>query len=132
MLAGVAAADYDGTAVETPFAHPAAHDAVQEEPRAVEREQPDGVEAREPEARIHAAELREERERDDHEEHDRPRDGEACALAHRIAERVDLVDVGGLERDHRQGRDAERGRDVVPVEDAVGRVDVTEIGRKTR
>ena len=130
MLARVAAADHDGAAVEPAFAGPAAHNAVQEQAQAIEREQADAVVAREPEAGIHAAELREERDGDDHQEDDRPRDGEPRALADRIAESLDLIDVGGLESDHRKARNGERGRDVVPVEDlAVSIVDVTEIRR---
>ncbi len=73
--------------------------------------------------------MREEHERDEQQEHDRPRHGEPRALADRIAERLDLIDVGGLERHHGKRRDAEGGRDVVPVEHlAVGGVDVAEVG----
>ena len=57
MLARIAAADHDRAAVEPAFAGPAAHDAVQKQAQAIEREQADAVVAREPEARIHAAEL---------------------------------------------------------------------------
>ena len=130
MLARIAAADHDRAAVEPAFAGPAAHDAVQKQAQAIEREQADAVVAREPEAGIHAAELREERDRDDHQKDDGPRDGEPRALADRIAESLDLIDVGGLERDHRKAGNRERGRDVVPVEDlAVSIVDITEIRR---
>ncbi len=43
MLAGIAAADYDRTAVEPALAGPAPHDAEHEQARGVEREQADAV-----------------------------------------------------------------------------------------
>src|SRR5207344_1879292 len=88
VFARIAAADHHGAAIEPSLAGPAPHHAIESEAHAIEREQADAEIAGKPEARIHAAELGEEGERDQHEEYDRPRDGKPRALAHRIAERL--------------------------------------------
>src|SRR5689334_18463740 len=109
MLARIAAADYNRAAVEPSLTGPAAHDAEQEQARPIEREQADAIIGREPEARIHPAELRKEHRGDQHQENNRPRHREPRTLADRIAKGLDLIDIRGLERDHRKACDREPG-----------------------
>ena len=74
-----------------------------------QRDQADDVEGAEPDAREHVAGLGEERRADDDQKHDRPRRGEPHVLLLVAAERLHLIDVGGLEGEHRQHGDHEDG-----------------------
>jgi hypothetical protein len=105
-----------------------AHQPVEAHARADQRHEADAIEAREPHARIIIAELGEEHDRGDHEKQKRKGDDEARALAKRRAERLHVIDVGGLQREHAQHGDADRGERVIPAE-AVNREHVGEVDR---
>ena len=122
-------ADDDGAAVEPALPRPAPHQEEQRAPEREQRQQAEHVEAAEPDARELVAGLGEERHADGDQEHHRPGRGEPQILLLVAAERLHLVDVGDLERQHRQDRDAGDGAEVVPVE-AVDRHHVADIDRK--
>ena len=114
-LAGGAAADDGGAPRQPAFLGPAPH---QHEQRAAERQQrhePDDIEAAEPDPRELVAGLGEERHADQNEEHHRPGRGEPEILLLMAAERLHLVDVGDLERQHGQHRDAGDGAEILPL-----------------
>ena len=123
-------ADHDGAAVEPALPRPAPHQQEQRAPERDQRDQAEHVEAAEPDARELIAGLGEERHADGDQKHHRPRRGEPHILLLMAAERLHLVDVGGLEGEHRQQRDADDGGDVVPGK-AVDRNDVADIERKS-
>ena len=124
-------ADHDGAAVEPALARPAPHQQEQRAAEADQRDQADDVEGAEPDARELLADLGEEGRADDQQEHHRPGGGEPEVLLLVAAERLHLVDVGGLEREHRQHGDAEDRADIVPLE-AVDRNDVADVDRECR
>jgi len=106
-----------------------AHQQEQRPPKADQNQQAGDIEAAEPYARELIAELGEERHADRDQEHHRPGRRQAEILLFITAERLHLVDVRGLEREHRQHGDAENGRDVVPFE-AVQRHDVGDVNHE--
>ena len=107
----VVAADDDGAAVEAALPRPAPH---QQEQRAAEqRAARSGRRHRSCRARRARTGRRPWRRRTTPmamQEHHRPGRGEAEVLLLVAAERLHLVDVGGLEREHRQHGDARRWR----------------------
>ena len=107
LLAGLAAADDHRAAGEAAFARPFAHQQEQQLARGDQRDQAADIEAAEPDAREHLAGFGEERRADDDQEHHRPGRGEPHVLLLVAAEGLHLVDVGGLEGEHRQQRDGE-------------------------
>ena len=84
-----------------PCARPAADQRAQEQALGDQRRETDEEEGREPEPRNLAAELGEERGADEQQEHERPGRDHPRHLAKLAAEYLDVVDVGGLEADHR-------------------------------
>ena len=76
------------------------------------------------------SDLGEEGHADGDEEDHRPGGGEAEVLLLIAAKRLHLVDVGGLEREHRQHGDSQNGPDIAPLEPFDGN-DIAEIDRKT-
>ena len=94
-----------------------------------QRDQADHVKAAEPDAGELVAGFGEKRHGDGEQKYHRPRRGEPHILLFMAAKRLHLIDVGGLERQHRKQRDAGDGADVIAGE-AVGRHDVPEIERK--
>ncbi len=114
VLAGLAAADDHGAAGEAAFARPFAHQQEQQLARGDQRDQAADIEAAEPDAREHLAGFGEERRADHDQEHHRPGRGEPHVLLLVAAEGLHLVDVGGLEGEHRQQRDGEDRDDVAP------------------
>ena len=109
-FAGLAAADDGGAAGEAAFAGPAPHQQEQPAAEREQRDQADDIEAAEPDAGELVAGLGEERHADHDQEHHRPGRGEPEILLLVAAERLHLVDVGGLEGEHRQQRDRPRSR----------------------
>ena len=79
-------------------------------------------------ARNFAAELGEERDADEQQEHEGPGRDHPRHLAELAAEHLHLIDVGGLEADHGGDRHADDRRDIFPVE-AGERHDIDEIDR---
>ena len=79
-----------------------------------QREQAEHVEAAEPGAGELVAGFGEERSADGDQKHHRPRRGEPHILLLVAAEGLDLIDVGGLERQHGEQRDADDGAEIVP------------------
>jgi hypothetical protein len=126
---GLPAADHDGAAREPAFDGPVAHEPRQRDPERHQHEQTGAEIAGEPDAREHALELGEERNRRDDGEHHGPGRHQPGALADRATERGHVVDVGGLKDEERDGRDAADGGEVIPVE-TVGRDDVPAVDRK--
>ncbi len=130
MRAGFAAADDHRAAGEAAFLRPFAHG--QETPcrrEIISAASPTDVEGAEPYAREHFAGLGEERRADDDEEHQRPGRGEPHVLLLVAAEGLHLIDVGGLEGEHRQHRDAQ-GREQIAPDEAVELFEVGRIDQK--
>ena len=123
-------ADKDGAAVEPALARPPPHQEKQRAPECDQREQAEYVEAAEPGAGELIARLGEKRHADGDQKHHRPGRGEPHILLFVPAESLDLIDVGHLERQHRQQRDGEDGADVMPGK-SVGRHHVADIDGKT-
>ena len=101
MLAGHAAADDHRAAGEAAFARPFAHSQEQQLARDHQRHQAADIEAAEPDAREHLAGFGEERGADHDQEHHRPGRGQPHVLLLVAAEGLHLVDIGGLEGEHR-------------------------------
>ena len=116
LLAVLVGADDDGAAVEPALARPAAHQRAQHQALGDQRGQTDEEERRQPQPRNFAAELGEERHADEQQEHERPGRDHPRHLAQLAAKHLDLIDVGGLEADHRGDGHADDRRDVFPAE----------------
>ena len=111
-----------------PCARPAAHHRAQEQPFGDQRGEADEEECRQPQPRHLAAELGEEGRADEQQEHEGPGRDHPRHLPELAAEDLHLVDVGGLEADHRGRGHAENGRDIFPVK-AGERHHISEIER---
>ncbi len=129
-IAALVCANHDGAPVEPAFAGPAAHEQEQRAAEADQHDQTDDVERAEPYAGEFRTGLGEEGRADHQQEHDRPGRGEAEILLLVAAKGLHLVNVGGLERQQRQGGDAQDRGDVMPFE-PVDRNHVGEIDRKS-
>ena len=125
-LAVVVGADDDGAAVEAALPRPAPHQEEQGAAKCDQRDQPDHVEAAEPDAGELVAGFGEERHADGEQKYHGPRRGEPHVLFFMAAKRLDLIDVGRLERQHGKQRDAGNGADIVPGK-TVERHDVPEV-----
>ena len=112
--AALAAADDRGAAGEAALARPFAHQEKQHVAREHEYGETADIERAEPDAREHVAGLGEERRADHDHEHHRPGRGEPHVLLLVTAERLHLVDIGGLERQHRKRADEKRGGEIAP------------------
>ena len=112
-LAAAAGADQDGAAVETALPRPAPHQKEQSAAERDQREQPDDVEGAKPDPREFISGLREKRRGDGEQEHHGPCRGEPHILLLVAAEGLDLIDIGGLEGQHRDQRDADDAADVI-------------------
>ena len=123
------ATDHDRAAVEPAFLGPAPDQEEQPAPEGDQREQPEHIERAEPGAGELIARLGEEGNADGDEKYHRPGGGEPHILLLVSAEGLHLINVGHLEREHRQDRDAENGREVIPGE-AVARHDVADVNRE--
>ena len=122
-------ADHDGAAVEAALPRPAPHQQEQAAPECDQRQQAEHIERAEPGARKLVAGLGEERQADRDQKDHGPGRSEPHILLLVAAERLHLVDVGDLERQHRHDRNADNGADVVPGK-SVARHHVPEIDRK--
>ena len=101
IAVGVGADDH-GAAVEPALPRPMPHQQEERLAEGDERDQAEHVERAEPDARKLVADLGEERHADREQEHHRPGGGEPEILLLVAAKRLHLIDVGGLEREHRQ------------------------------
>ena len=93
-------ADDDGAAVEPALSRPVPHQQEQRAPEREQRHEAEDVKAAEPHAREMIAGLGEERHADRDQEDHRPGRGEPEILLLVAAERLHLIDVGGLECEH--------------------------------
>ena len=130
QIAALVGADHDGAAVEAALPRPLPHQQEQRAPKADQGQEPGDVERSQPYSRIVVADLGEEGHPDGDEEDHRPGGGEPEILLLVAAEGLHLVDVGGLEREHGERRDAENGPDIAPLEPFDGN-DIAEIDGKT-
>jgi hypothetical protein len=113
-LTRLAAADDRGAAVEAALLRPAPHHEKQHTAEGEQRDEPDDVEAAEPDAGEFLAGFGEERPADHQQEHHRPGGGETEILFLMAAKRLHLVDVGHLKRQHGQhGHGGDRA-EIVP------------------
>ena len=110
----------DGAAIEPAFARPVAHQPVQAQAKADQGDQADDIISGKPDAGIKAAQSREEGDRRSDQEQERPGDEHPSAFAARTAERLDVIDIGGLETEHGECADADHGQQVIPVESVGG------------
>ncbi len=122
-------ADHDGATVKPSLPRPAPHQEEQAAPECDQRQQAEHVECAEPGARELVAGLGEERQADRDQKDHGPGRSEPHILLLVAAERLHLIDVGDLERQHRHDRDTDNGADVIPGK-AVSRHHVPEIDRK--
>ncbi len=122
-------ADHDGAAVEPALPRPAPHQQEQAAPECDQRQQAEYVEGAEPGARELVAGFGEERQADCDQKDHGPRRGQPHILLLVAAERLHLVDVGDLERQHCHDRNTDDGADVVPGK-SIARHHVPEINRK--
>ncbi len=123
------AADHDGAAVEPAFLRPAAHEQKQPAPEGDQREQAEDVKRAEPGAGKLVAGLGEERNPDGDEKHHGPRRSKPHVLLLMPAEGLDLIDIGDLERQHGEKRDADDGDEVVPGK-AMSGYDIADVNDK--
>ena len=103
--ASLTTTDDDGAQREIACLGPAPHQHEHDAAECEQREEPDDVEAAEPNPRELFAGFEKERSAYDGEEHERPRRGEPHVLLLVTAKRLDLINVGGLEGDDREHRD---------------------------
>ena len=122
-------ADHDGAAVEPALPRPAPHQEEQAAPERDQRQQAEDIESAEPGARELVAGFGEERQADRDQKDHGPGRSEPHILLLVAAERLHLVDVGDLERQHRHDRNTDNGAEVVPGK-SVARHHVPEIDRK--
>ena len=116
LFAVAVAADDHGAAVEPALVRPAAHHEKQSAPEGDQREQAEHVKRAEPGAGELVAGLGEKRNADGDQEHHGPRRSEPHVLLLVAAEGLDLIDIGDLERQHGEKRDAGDGGEVIPGE----------------
>ena len=109
---------------------PAPYQEKQPAPECHQRQQAEHIERAEPGARKLIAGLGEERHADREQKNHGPGRHEPHILLLVAAERLHLVDVGDLKRQHRHDGDADDGADVVPGK-ADRRHHMPEINRKT-
>ena len=112
-----------------PLPRPASHQQEQGAPECDQRQQAEHIEGAEPRPGKLVAGLGEERQADRDQKDHGPRRSEPHILLLVAAERLHLVDVGDLERQHRHDRNTDNGADVVPGK-SVARHHVPEIDRK--
>jgi hypothetical protein len=110
--AWIAAADDRRAAGEAAFARPLAHQIEKHVTRDDQRGDAADVERAEPDPRKHFAGLGEERGADGDQENDRPGRGQPHVLFLVTAERLHLIDIGGLEGQDRQRGDGKRRREI--------------------
>ena len=122
-------ADDDGAAIEPAFPRPAPHQKKQPAPERDQGEQAEHVEAAEPGAGELVADFGEERRADCDQKNHGPCRSKPHVLFFMAAKRLDLIDVGGLERQHGEQRNAENDAEIVPGE-AVARHHVADINGK--
>jgi hypothetical protein len=128
-FAVIVAADHYRAAVKPALLGPAPNQKEQRAPEGNQREQAEHIERAEPGAGELVAGLGEERNADGDQKHHRPCGGEPHILLLVPAEGLHLIDVGDLEGEHRQQRDAENGGEVIPGE-AVRRHDIDGVNRE--
>ena len=116
LLAIGVGADDHGAAVEPALARPAAHQRAQDQPLDDQHCKSHEEERGKPQPRDFTAELGEERDADEQQEHEGPGRDHPRHLPELAAEDLDLIDIGGLEADHRGGVHAEDRGDIFPAE----------------
>ncbi len=112
-IAAIAGADHDGATIEAALPCPAAHQEEQGASKPDERKQSDHIKTAEPDPGKLIAGLGEVRHGDGEQKYHRPRRREPHILFFVTAKGLDLIDVGGLERQQRKQRDPGDGADIV-------------------
>jgi len=127
LLAVAVGADHHGAAVEPALARPASHQRTHHQALRRQPHEPGQEEHRQPHARHLAAELGEERDAHEQQEHEAPGRDHPGQLMQPAAKHLDVVDVGGLEADHRGQRHGDDREHIGPGEAAaahhVGEID---------
>src|SRR5262249_40947964 len=100
-------ADDDGAASEPSLPRPLPHQHKHGAAERPQKDKPCNKEGTKPQARVVISYFDEEREADDNEEDDRPGRGKPEILLLVAAERLHLIDIGGLESEHGENADAE-------------------------
>jgi hypothetical protein len=119
-FAVIVAADHHRAAVEAALLGPAPDQKKQPAPECDQRKQAEHIEGAEPGAGELIAGFGEERNADGDQKHHRPGGSEPHILLLVSAEGLHLIDIGDLEGQHRQERDAENGGEVIPGEAVSG------------
>ena len=126
-FARAAAADDDGAPLEPPLGGPMVDQTIEAHAKADDGDRADREEAGKPYPRVKIAEPRKEHDGGNDQEHHGERNDEPRAFAERPPERLYVVDVGGLKREHGQRGNPERGDGVIPTEpvgfDHIGKID---------
>jgi hypothetical protein len=116
VFTGRASTDDDGAPGEPSVPHPASHEGVKDGAENKQCGETHGPEGQQPAAREHLVEFQEEGDGGRQQEDKRPGRDQPRQLIQRTAERIDLVNVDRLKRDHRTGGDSGDGPDIGPTE----------------
>ena len=113
LFAAAVRPDHDRAAIEATLPRPPAHQQEQRAAKCDQREQPDHIIGAEPGPREFVARSRKVGNSHGEQKYYRPRRGEAHVLFLMAAEGLDLINIGGLERQQREQRNADDAADVV-------------------